>query len=388
VIDGPHLLRARWGASRVLTLAHGAREPRRGTGANRYGASTLPTGVLGVLDTLRVRAAILGAEGSVIAMNRAWRSFAKGGASRGDARPVAALTFLPAPAEFGGERTARAIADVLAGRSAERRIQYRWWGPRGERWFRLCASAIGSDGPSGALLVHEDVRRATHALRAVARREERLCDEERRHISRELHDTTAQNLSAAVLNLSRLAQLLGNGAGHAASVVEETLALCSRSMEEIRTLSYQLDPPVLEQGLPAALAWYADVFSRRSGVEVHLALPPRTRRMARELESALFRVAQEALSNVHRHARGTRAMVRLAWSRRSVRLEIEDNGRGFAPRASLDEGRPLSGKGLQGMRDRIHAVGGELHITRPGGTLVRAVVPTWRRTDGQDLDRG
>jgi two-component system, NarL family, sensor kinase len=360
VNNQPQTLRTRGSAFRVLPQLRGNRAPPRGTESDFYRPSTASTAVLGVLDTLRVRAAILGDEGSVIAMNRAWQSFAKGCASRGDEAPVAALTFLPAPAEFGGERTARAIADVLAGRSTERRVQYRWWGPRGERWFRLCASAIGSDGASRALVVHEDVtalKRATHAMREVTRRHEQLCDDERQHISRELHDTTAQNLSAAVLNLSRLTRLLGDGSGRAASLVEETLALCSRSLEEIRTLSYQLDPQ-------------------------------RKRRMAPELESALFRVAQEALSNVHRHARGTRAMVRLAWSRRSVRLEIEDDGHGFTPRASLDEGRPLSGKGLQSMRDRIHAVGGELHVTHPGGTLVRAVVPTWRHTHGQDPDRG
>jgi len=209
---------------------------------------------------------------------------------------------------------------------------------------------------------------------------ERIRDEERRHISRELHDTTAQNLAAVMLNLSHAVQLLDDDASGAAPAIEEALALCSRSLEEVRTLSYELHPPLLDEaGLSCALARHAEVFSRRCGVEVRLELPRRSRRLARELESTLFRVTQEALSNVQRHTRGASATVRLQWSRRSVQLEIEDDGRGSGPQAPLEHRARLSGKGLQGMRDGVRAVGGELQITYHGGTRVRAIIP--RRKD-------
>ena len=179
-----------------------------------------------------------------------------------------------------------------------------------------------------------------------------------------------------MLNLSRAAQLLGDDADGPVPAIEEALALCSRSLEEVRTLSYELDPPLPDEaGLSCALARYAEMFSRRSGVEVRLELPRRSGRLARELESTLFRVAREALSNVQRHARGSSATVRLRWSSRSVRLEIEDDGRGSGPPALLEHRVRLSGKGLQGMRNSVRAVGGELQITRRGGTLVRAIIP-------------
>jgi len=240
--------------------------------------------------------------------------------------------------------------------------------------------------PARAAIPGDDdsVFAANHDWRSFA---ERIRDEERRHISRELHDTTAQNLAAAVLNLSLAAQLLGDDAGGPAPAIEEALALCSRSLEEVRTLSYELHPPLPDEaGLSCALACYAEAFSRRSGVEVRLELPRHSRRLARELESTLFRVAQEALSNVQRHARGSSATVRLRWSRRSVRLEIEDDGRG--PRVLLEHRARLSGKGLQGMRDRVRAVGGELQITHRGGTLVRAIIPRRKEPHGRDPARG
>ncbi|BDG10831.1 sensor histidine kinase [Anaeromyxobacter paludicola] len=216
-------------------------------------------------------------------------------------------------------------------------------------------------------------RRGSERRRRLQARED-----ERSRISRELHDTTAQNLSAAVLGLSRALGVLGDGAGPAAPILVDALALCSASLEEVRTLSYQLRPPLLEEGgLGPALEWYAGVFSRRSGIPVELTLPREARRLPRALESALFRIAQEALSNAQRHSGCARVALRLAVEERAARLEIEDDGPAASGLQLVSGARP-PGKGLQGMRERARAVGGRLALERPAGLLVRVVVPRRR----------
>jgi signal transduction histidine kinase len=204
-------------------------------------------------------------------------------------------------------------------------------------------------------------------------------DEERRRIGRELHDSTGQILVALELDLGRLmsgAQLLGP---EKQSVLETCARLAHQCSSEIRTASYLLHPPLLDElGLLSALRWLTDGLRQRSNIEIRMELPVEMARMPREQEMALFRVAQEALTNVHRHSASPWVAVRLASAADNVQLEIEDEGRGLsavAPRQAAESKAPL-GVGLAGMRERMRQLGGSLRVEfRSSGTLIQATLP-------------
>jgi len=220
-------------------------------------------------------------------------------------------------------------------------------------------------------------KRAEQDLRFLSAELMRLQDEERRRIGRDLHDSTGQSLAALELQLSQLMH-----ASHALSVeAREQLELCARLAKhcsgEIRTASYLLHPPLLDElGLASALRWLADGLRARSTIDVRLDLPSQMDRLPPEEELALFRVAQEALTNVHRHAASPWAQIRLQVRPQYVVLEIEDAGRGIA----TDPGDPASGGarlgvGLAGMRERIRQLGGVFSVaSTAAGTCVRTTI--------------
>src|SRR5581483_5087430 len=152
-------------------------------------------------------------------------------------------------------------------------------------------------------------RRAEESLHRISGRLIQLQDEERRRIARELHDSTAQSLAALSMNLGALSQEAARKLDNSANrIISESLGLAEQCAREVRTLSYLLHPPLLdESGLSDAVQWYAQGFSQRSGIEVSVEIPSGLGRLARELELALFRIVQESLTNVHRHSGSTRA---------------------------------------------------------------------------------
>ena len=203
----------------------------------------------------------------------------------------------------------------------------------------------------------------------------RLQDDERRRIGRDLHDSTGQTLAALELSLARVIQAPATS-GDRRELLEQCVQLASQCSNEIRTASYMLHPPLLDDlGLLSALRWLADGFHERSGIEVRLDLPNSMPRLSRDEELTLFRIAQEALTNVHRHAASPWASVRLRERGDCVVLEIEDGGLGgSAPGASAGS-FPL-GVGLAGMRERVRQVGGTFTVQAGGsGTMVRATLP-------------
>ena len=148
----------------------------------------------------------------------------------------------------------------------------------------------------------------------------------------------------------------------------------------MRTLSYLLYPPLLdERGLASAVRWYVEGYARRSRVRVHLDLPGEVARLPREMETALFRVVQESLTNVYRHSGSRVAKVRLEQGTAEVRLEISDEGRGGIPSdavRNLSVGVTGLGVGIMGMRERVGRLGGRLEIhSSQRGTTVRATLP-------------
>lgn len=195
-------------------------------------------------------------------------------------------------------------------------------------------------------------------------------DEERRRIARDLHDTTAQHLAATKMNLTRLRA--ANGKWHAteAQALEDSMALIEKSIQEIRTLTYLLHPPLLEElGLAGASRDYAAGFAQRSGVRVSVDVEGFAGRLPPALELALFRVVQESLGNVHRHSGSDTALIRLERDAEEVRLEIQDNGHGLSANAR-------AGVGLTSMRERLQQLGGRLEIESDAeGTTVLASLP-------------
>jgi two-component system NarL family sensor kinase len=224
----------------------------------------------------------------------------------------------------------------------------------------------------------EELARSLDHARSLAGRLMRAQDEERRRIAGSLHETTAQDLAALKMLLSRLARTSDGLSATNRTVLNESVELADRVMTEIRTLSYLLHPPFLDEvGLVSAIRWYVEGFTQRSGIRVELDLPSTLARLPQDLETTLFRVVQEALINVHRHAQSPSAAVRLT-AYAALTLEIEDRGGGMSPDlvARLNNGGGPLGVGLAGMRERLQQLSGRLQIESSSrGTTVRATVP-------------
>ena len=203
-------------------------------------------------------------------------------------------------------------------------------------------------------------------------------DEERRRIALELHDGTAQNLFAISVNLQKLGHMNRANGDEAKELIGESQSLVDQSLREIRTLSYLLHPPLLDQaGLVSALQWYVEGFSKRSGIFIDLYTQP-VGRLPSAVEMALFRVVQEALSNVRRHSESETASIRLEHRHSAVVLEIKDHGRGLSVDGNGFDanGSVCLGVGIPGMKQRLRQLGGKLEIESDAhGTTVYAVVP-------------
>jgi PAS domain S-box-containing protein len=225
----------------------------------------------------------------------------------------------------------------------------------------------------------EDIRLAESKLHALAGRLMRAQDDERRRIAQMLHETTAQDLAALKMHLARLHRTATHLNEPDRAALAESISLAEQSITEIRTLSYLLHPPFLDEtGLLSALRWYAAGFAERSGINVDLELPESFERLPLDTETALFRIVQESLINIHRHAGSESARIRLRRAAETLVLEIEDRGHGI-PTASLKQimrGRGAVGVGIAGMGERIEQLGGRLEITSSHqGTTVRAGLP-------------
>lgn len=237
-------------------------------------------------------------------------------------------------------------------------------------------------GPSGEVIflvpsaiIIDERKKVESELRELAHRLLQAEDEERRRIARELHDSTAQDLVAALLNLGTLRDSLPDLDPEPAQILEDSVALLENSANDIRTLSYALHPPRLdERGLPGGLAEYAAGLGKRADVSIRVEAEADFGRFPENIEYALFRVAQESLSNVVRHSQSTTATLCLARKSASIVLEIEDRGSGLPPDLATRTG--AHGVGIAGMRERLQHLGGRLEITSGDGrTVVRAVLP-------------
>ncbi|HEX4487501.1 MAG TPA: GAF domain-containing sensor histidine kinase [Terriglobales bacterium] len=223
---------------------------------------------------------------------------------------------------------------------------------------------------------NEEILQQAKILQSLTTRLMTAQDEERRRIARELHDSAGQLLVAASLNV----EIVMNGLSTSSPVREA--AECCRDLlrqltAEVRTMSYLLHPPLLdESGLLSALTLYVQGIQDRSPLQVDLEIPEDLPRMNSRLELVLFRVIQECLTNIHRHSGSKTARIRLSPQSHMLLLQIEDDGKGIPPHRLHSINSQGSGVGMQGMRERVRQMGGHMNIHSDGlGTRVEFILP-------------
>ena len=253
-------------------------------------------------------------------------------------------------------------------------------------WYRSTLRAnFGADGRlQGAQWIAADVTSEVDATRRLQESQQQLQvlsgrlmnlqDAERRRIARDLHDSTAQALSALEMNTSLLESMATDEKTR--KLAADTAAISRQVCQELRNISYLLHPPLLEEeGLVFAIRWFVDGFTKRNSIPVFLDLPEDFPRLKEDRETALFRIVQEALSNIYRHAGATKAWITLRREEDgSVLLEIRDNGEGLPEDFSFTKS---VGVGLAGMRERMKQLGGTLEVaSSPYGVSVKCRLAT------------
>jgi signal transduction histidine kinase len=222
-------------------------------------------------------------------------------------------------------------------------------------------------------VLNQELRRLSHRLMIAQ-------DEERRRVARELHDGLGQDLTAAKMMLAAMVQP-NQPVESNEHAIAEVLAMMHSAIEQVRTMSHLLHPPLLdEMGLLAALRWYTDGFAKRSGVQTELKVAAEFPRLEPELEMTVFKIVQEALTNVFRHAEAQRAVVELEQRDGAVRVMIADDGKGIGE--GVAELAPSGyGIGVIGIKQRVEEYSGRLTVKNTGpGTLVEANLPLQAQT--------
>ena len=244
------------------------------------------------------------------------------------------------------------------------------------------AELVQLGGRSRLLSVCEDItqRKLTEdELRRLSGQLLRLQDEERRKIARDLHDSTGQDLVALTTTLSQLREMIPASNRKLRKSIQQCHAISDRSLREVRTLSYLLHPPLLdESGLEDAVCHFADGFAQRTGIRVNLEVSPNLGRFSQVIELGLFRVVQESLTNIQRHSGSSTAVIKLVREPDQLRLTVVDAGKGMQGNHRKQNGRvkPNTGVGIPSMEERVKQVGGSLHVeSNCNGTTVRVSVP-------------
>jgi PAS domain S-box-containing protein len=240
----------------------------------------------------------------------------------------------------------------------------------------------GEDGTVRKLIgITLDVSDQTYAEGELHRLSQQLLrarDEERRAIARDLHESTGQTLAALKMSLGRVREALPEDDDRAHCLLSASVDLAEDAIREVRTISYLMHPPLLDEaGLPSALQWYIKGFGQRSGISVSVEIPDDFGRHGQEIETTVFRIVQEALTNVHRYSGSRTATIRLSSREGLICAEVADEGCGLpAPTSASGWTVPL-GVGIVGMRERVKQLQGSFEIeSAPGkGTTVRVLLP-------------
>ena len=237
-------------------------------------------------------------------------------------------------------------------------------------------------------IAERSAHQSEESLRRLTVRLLKLQDEERRKISRELHDSLGQYLASVKMNLDMRSQTLRD----TDPLLQEATQLLEQSIGETRMISHLLHPPLLDEtGFSSAAKWYIEGFARRSGIEVKADIPDNVGRLPESLELALFRVLQESLTNIHRHAKSSKAEVQLKILPDRAVLNVRDYGQGIPQELvrSFSTTGTGAGVGLAGMRERIHELGGQFRIESTAlGTQISASMPFRRKTKATNAAAG
>jgi len=226
-------------------------------------------------------------------------------------------------------------------------------------------------------------------LRALSERAINAQEEERKRIARQLHDETTQSLSTLIINLERLesAVAAGTSNGNLQSRLAAARQLATRSVEDLRKVIYDLRPTMLDDlGLVPAIRWYARSNLEEIGVQVTLDAPDEAMRLPSQLETTLFRIAQEAINNIVHHAEAKSVAISLRRDDGSICLGIDDDGRGFDVAKITGQALRLRRMGLLGIQERAELVGGEVTLDSvPGrGTRLRVLIPLLAMEDARN----
>jgi PAS domain S-box-containing protein len=206
---------------------------------------------------------------------------------------------------------------------------------------------------------------------------QKVQDDERKRIARELHDSVGQLLAAIGMNIEVVKSQAHKLDSDAAGAVSDNAALVQQVSNEIRTLSHLLHPPLLDvAGVSSALRWYVDGFAERSKIKVDLEIPADLGRLSPNIEITIFRIVQECLTNIHRHSGSATAAITLSQNGNALLLQVKDSGKGISLEKQQELTLGRGGVGVEGMRERVKQLGGLLEIQSAGtGTVVSATLP-------------
>jgi two-component system NarL family sensor kinase len=373
-MGGSLVLRGRrWKPLVLRGVSSSAEQP-----GTRDDAGAAPASVtVAALDAIPADVAILDDRGQVLITNQAWRRSEEQSTpgSRDLTQFLAGECTAQAPS---AERViAHGLRGVLQGEQTKFHVEYPSTRGATLRWFLLTATSF-REGAERRTLVHReeitDWKRSERALQEATAHLLVAQDTERRRIAREIHDGTVPSLVGLSLDLARLVPRLSR---RLRPIGESCSELCEQSLVELRTMSFLLHPPMLERnGLVASIRRLVDGFMRRSGIAVSFNASEDgaadTLGVGETL--ALYRIAQEALVNIHRHTSSRTARVALRLAPGEARLTVSDEGGGAD--ASEWSAGDSTGLGIAGMRERLRALGGRLEIRTDGSsTSVEAIIP-------------
>jgi signal transduction histidine kinase len=222
--------------------------------------------------------------------------------------------------------------------------------------------------------------RSEQELRDFSKRLSQSQDDERRRIARELHDSTGQKLCVLAMNLALVQNQVKSSETALRKMLSDCSSLTTDISEEVRTLSYMMHPPLLDEcGLETSIQMYLRGINRREGLKVELDMPRRLARLSEEAELAIFRIVQASLTNIHLHSGSDKATVKIEHVQEGLTVTIRDQGRGIP--SGVLERSPLgkgAGVGIAGMKERLKYLGGRLEIeSSEYGTQVKATIPSW-----------
>ena len=264
--------------------------------------------------------------------------------------------------------------DITARKRIERELH------QSEERFRTLADALDTQVQFRTQELRRrnaEILQQTDQLRDLSGRLMFAQDQERRRIARELHDSAGQNLAALGMTLARLENDANRDPALLSKSIKHAQDLIQKLTEEIRTTSYLLHPPMLDElGLSSALRWYTEGLTERSGISIELNIPDDLGRLAPEVELAIFRLVQECLTNIHRHSGSKTAVIRIAREPDKIYAEVQDHGKGISTERLAEIQSHGVGVGITGMRERVRQSHGELTIdSDPLGTKITAIFP-------------